>query len=137
MSDITKFPDLGSRLTQKIIKCAIEVHKELGPGLLESVYEHGLAYELEKENLKFERQKQIPIFYKGHQLKECFRADFIIEDKIILELKTVEALIPLHHAQILSYMKLTNLDLGLLLNFNAPLMKDGIKRVAWSERHKQ
>ncbi len=136
MSDIIQFPDLGGRLTQKIIKCAIEVHKELGPGLLESVYEHGLAYELEKSDLKFERQKEIPILYKGHRLKDCFRADFIVENQVILELKTVEKLIPLHHAQILSYIKLTKLDLGLLLNFNAPLMKDGIKRVAWSERDK-
>jgi GxxExxY protein len=133
MSDITNFPDLGARITQKIIKAGIEVHRELGPGLLESVYEICLEIEFKKAGLFYERQKKIPVYYKGYKLDHCFKADFIVENKVIIELKTVEALLPLHHAQLMSYMKMKGLELGLLMNFNSPLLKDGIKRIALSQ----
>jgi len=132
MTDVTKFPDLGSRLTQKVIGCAIEVHKHMGPGLLESIYEECLNIELKNAGLAFERQKNIPLIYNGENLGTAFRADFIVEDEVILELKAVEKTLPIHEAQLLSYMKLSQCQLGLLMNFNVTLMKDGIKRRALS-----
>lgn len=134
MSDITQFPDLGARLSHKIIESAIEVHKYFGPGLLESVYEEALAVEMKNNGLVFDKQKPINVTYNGHDLGVGFRADFIVEDQVILELKTVDKLLPLHEAQILTYMKLTKTQLGLLLNFNSPLMKDGVKRMALSQK---
>jgi GxxExxY protein len=132
MSDITQFPDLGARLTHKVIEAAIEVHKYFGPGLLESVYEEALAMEMKNLGLVFEKQKPINVFYNEHDLGLGFRADFIIENQVILELKTVEKIMPIHEAQLLSYMKLSNIQLGLLLNFQSTLMKQGIKRMALS-----
>ena len=134
MSDITNFPDLGSRINQQIIKAGIEVHKELGPGLLESIYETCLEIEFRKEGIQYERQKEIPVFYKGQKTSQSFKADFIVENKVIIELKTVETLLPLHHAQLMSYMKLSGIELGLLMNFNSPLLKNGIKRIALSHK---
>ena len=132
MSDITKFPDLGARLSQKIIGAGIEVHKYLGPGLLESIYEEALAIELKHAGLAFERQKSIPVEYKGIPIGNNFKADFIVEDKMIIELKSVEKVMPIHEAQLLTYMKLSNIELGLIMNFNTVLLKDGIKRMALS-----
>ena len=132
MSDITKFPDLGARLTHKIIAAAIEVHKYFGPGLLESLYEEALAIEMKNSGLSFEKQKPVNLVYHGENLGLAFRADFIVENQVIIELKAVEKLMPIHEAQLLSYMKLTNTTLGLLMNFNSVLMKDGIKRMALS-----
>ncbi len=133
MSDIMKFPDLGATLSKQIVGAAIEVHKHLGPGLLESIYEQCLEIELKRLGVGFERQKKIPVIYKGQAIGEGFRADFIVENKIIIELKAVEKIIPLHEAQLLSYMKLSKIPLGLIMNFNAVLLKDGIKRMALSQ----
>ncbi len=133
MSDVTKFPDLGARLTQQIIGSAIEVHKHMGPGLLESIYEECMAIQLKKDGLVFEKQKPIPLIYDGQMLGTAFRADFIVEDKVIIELKACEKLQPIHDAQLLSYMKLSGVSLGLLMNFNSVLLKDGIKRMALSQ----
>ncbi len=112
------------------INCGFNVHKELGPGLLESVYERCLIYELEKEGIFIEHQKIVPVNYKGIVMEMGFRTDLILDKKVIIELKTVEAINDLHYAQILSYLKLTNSKLGIILNFNVALFKFGIKRVA-------
>jgi len=115
-------------ITKVIIGCAIDVHKELGPGLLESAYEECLYYELQKAGLKVEKQKAIPVIYKEIKLDCGYRADLIIEDKIIIELKTVDEFNPVHEAQILTYLKFAEKKLGLLINFNVLRLKDGIKR---------
>lgn len=111
-----------------IIASAIEVHKHLGPGLLESAYEECLAYELEQRGLTIKRQEPIPVTYKAVQLECGYRIDLLVQDEIILELKAVDALLPVHTAQILTYMKFSKKKLGLLINFNVPLLKRGIKR---------
>jgi GxxExxY protein len=116
-------------LDHRVIGAAIEVHKRLGPGLLESVYEECLALELAHQGISFERQKPIPITYRGQQIAATYRLDFIVADELILELKAVEKLEPVHTAQVLTYLRLTNNKLGLLINFNIPVLKDGIKRI--------
>lgn len=118
-------------LTGKIIGCAIEVHKILGPGLLESAYEECLAYELRKAGLSFDRQSSLPIVYKDIKLDHGYRLDIVVEEEVIIELKAVEAITPVHQAQMLTYMKLSGLDLGLIINFNVKLLKDGIKRFVY------
>jgi GxxExxY protein len=115
-------------ITQKIIGSAITVHKELGPGLLESSYEACMAYELARLNLKIERQKGLPVIYRGIKLDCGYRIDFLVEDRVILELKAVEKLEPIHEAQVLSYLKLSKCEVGLLINFNVKLIKNGIRR---------
>ena len=115
-------------ITKVIIGCAIDVHKELGPGLLESAYEECLYYELQKTGLKVEKQKAIPVVYKEIKLDCGYRADLIVEDKIVIELKTVDEFNPVHEAQILTYLKFADKKLGLLINFNVLRLKDGIKR---------
>jgi len=117
-----------NNISKKIINAAIEVHKELGPGLLESVYEYCLLNELENNGLRAERQVQLPIFYKGCKLDKDFVIDILVENKIILELKSVEIVLPIHEFQLLTYLKLSGKKLGLLINFNVPLLKDGIRR---------
>ena len=117
-------------LTHTIIGCAMEVHKMLGPGLLESAYEECLAFELVSSGLQIERQKQVPIIFKEVRLECGYRLDILVEDVIIIELKTVEAINRVHEAQILTYMKLASKPIGLLINFHVPLLKDGIKRYA-------
>ena len=117
-----------NEISERIIGAAIEVHKFLGPGLLESAYEECLAYEFSLRNLRFERQKQVPLKYKEIKLECGYRIDFLVEDKIIVELKAIEEILPIHEAQLLSYLKLTGCKLGLLLNFNVPVMKVGIHR---------
>ena len=107
---------------------SIEVHKQLGPGLLESAYQECLYYELINEGLKVEKEKALPIVYKEIKLDHGYRIDLLIENKVVIELKTVEFLTDVHTAQILTYMKLGNYRLGLLLNFNVKLLKEGIKR---------
>jgi GxxExxY protein len=119
---------LFENLTKIIIGCAIDVHKELGLGLLESAYEECLYYELIKSGLKIERQKAIPIIYKDIKLDCGYRADLIVDEKVLIELKTVEAFNPVHEAQILTYLKFAEKKLGLLMNFNVLRLKDGIKR---------
>jgi len=117
-----------NEITGKIIGCAIEVHKYLGPGLLESAYEECLFYELQNAGLKVERQKSVPIIYKEIKLDCGYRIDLLVENQIIIELKTVDILAPVHEAQILTYMKFANKNLGLLINFNVTILKNGIKR---------
>ena len=114
-----------------VIDAAIEVHRELGPGLLESVYEEALWYELAiLRGLHVRRQRPVPAVYKGRVLKKTFRADLIVEKKVIVELKSVEYVIPTYYKILLTYLRLTKKKLGLLLNFNEELMKNGIRRVA-------
>jgi GxxExxY protein len=115
--------------SSKIAGAAIEVHKQLAPGLLESVYERALAYEFVQRTIPFERQKPVPVMYKGVALDCDFRLDFLVGGIVIVELKAVALLMPIHKAQVLTYLKLTNLKLGMLLNFNVILMRDGIQRV--------
>jgi GxxExxY protein len=119
-----EFDDLSKRL----IGCAIEVHKALGPGLLESAYEQCLAHELMLTGLVFEIQKPLPIQYKGIKLDCGYRLDFVIENQLVVELKSVQQLQKIHEAQILTYMKLAGLNTGLLINFNELRLKNGIKR---------
>lgn len=115
-------------LSYEIIGCAYEVHRTLGAGLLESTYEMCLCYELEKAGIAFERQKELPVNYKGITLNCGYRIDILVEKQIIIELKSVEALLPVHTAQIMTYMKLSNHSLGLLINFNTTNLQNGIKR---------
>jgi len=112
-----------------IVDCAIKIHKELGPGLLESVYQAALAYELRKKGLEVSAEHPIPVIYEEVKLEVGFRADLIVEKKIIVEVKSIEAIAPVHGKQLLTYLRLSGKRLGLLLNFNVVLMKDGIKRV--------
>jgi GxxExxY protein len=115
-------------ITGKVIQCAIEVHRILGPGLLESVYEKCLAYELAKTGMTIETQKELPMLYKDVQIDCGFRLDIVVEKTVILEIKAVEKMLPIHEAQILTYMKLTGIKTGLLINFNVRLLKEGLKR---------
>ncbi len=121
--------DLINRVTDKIIGCAIEVHRGLGPGLLESAYEECLCFELSQNGLSFERQVSLPVTYKGVELDCGYRMDIVVEDLVIIEVKAVEKLIPIHDAQLLSYLKLYEKKVGLLLNFHVPVLKKGLKRV--------
>jgi len=116
--------------TQRIIGAAIEVHRVLGPGLLESAYEECLAWEMVQNGLMVKRQICIPVRYKDLRLEEGYRVDMLVNEVVIVELKCVEAFLPLHTAQVLTYLKMTGLQLGLLLNFKVDLMRKGIKRVA-------
>ena len=118
-----------NRLSSNIIGAAIEVHKTLGPGLLESVYEQGICHEMSLRRLSFERQKPLPVIYKGIKLDCGYRLDVVVEREIILELKSCEKIEPIHRAQLLTYLKLSGLNLGLLLNFNVTVMRDGIVRI--------
>jgi GxxExxY protein len=115
-------------LSGKVIGCAIEVHKNLRPGLLESAYEHCLSHELTAQGLRHEAQKELPIEYKGLKLDSGYRIDLIVENGVIVELKSVEKVLPIHEAQLLTYMKLARISVGLLINFNVTKLKNGIKR---------
>jgi GxxExxY protein len=116
-------------ISEKIIGAAIRVHRELGPGLLESAYEACLFFELNSQGLNVQRQKALPVVYRDVHLDCGYRIDLIVADKIIIELKAVEALTPIHKAQLLSYLKLSGCHLGLLINFNVKLLKSGIHRI--------
>ena len=116
-------------LSHRVLGLCLDVHRELGPGLLESAYEEALAYELAEAGLTFERQRQMPLHYKTVRLNCGYRLDFLIENQLILELKAVNQLLPVHHAQLLTYLKLDRRSLGLLINWNVPVLKDGIRRV--------
>ncbi|RYX84628.1 GxxExxY protein [bacterium] len=113
-----------------IVDAAIEVHRELGPGLLESTYEECLCYELGVRRLQFERQVELPVRYNAVQLDCGYRMDIVVECLVLIELKSVDSLAPIHTAQTLTYLRLSHLPLGLLINFNVPLMKEGIRRLA-------
>ena len=119
---------LDNEITQQIIGAAIEVHRQLGPGLLESAYEECLCHELQIRRLNFERQKPIPLVYKDAKLDCGYRLDLLVEGRIVVELKSVDGLGPIHEAIVLTYLKLSGHRLGLLINFNVTLLKDGIKR---------
>jgi len=119
---------LDNDITQRIIGAAIEVHRQLGPGLLESAYEECLCHELPIRKLNFERQKPIPLVYKDAKLDCGYRLDLLVEGRIVVELKPVDGLGPIHEAIVLTYLKLSGHHLGLLINFNVTLLKDGIKR---------
>ncbi|ASB51011.1 GxxExxY protein [Alkalitalea saponilacus] len=115
-------------ITEKIIHCALEVHRTLGPGLLESAYEECLCYELQNAGLQVARQCPVPISYKAIKLECGYRIDLLVEDKVVVELKVVEELHEVHEAQILTYMRFAEKKVGLLINFNVKLLKHGIKR---------
>jgi len=115
-------------LSNRVIGCAIEVHRELGPGLLESTYEQCLAHELSRAEIPFKLQAELPVRYKGQLLNCGYRVDLFVDDKIIVELKSVDRLTAVHEAQLLTYMKLANVGIGLLINFNVVLLRDGLNR---------
>ncbi|MCX7025273.1 MAG: GxxExxY protein [Spirochaetes bacterium] len=116
-------------VVQIVIDTALELHRGLGPGLLESVYEAILARMLEQRGLRVERQKAVPVRFRDIELDECFRLDLFVDDQLIVELKSVENIHPVHPKQVLTYLRLMDLSLGLLINFGAPLLKDGLRRV--------
>ena len=116
-------------LAGQVFKAALEVHKTLGPGLLESVYEFSLIKELQMRGISLRAQTKVPLFYKGHDTTKEFFIDILIENEIIVELKAVEDIAPVHKAQLLSYLKLADKKMGFLINFNVPLLKDGFKRM--------
>jgi len=118
-----------NELSKIVFDCALKVHQTLGPGLLESAYEECLFFELKKTGLRIEKQKPLPLIYEEIKLEIGYRLDIIVENKLILEIKSVDALNEIHFAQLLTYLKLTDCKLGLLLNFNVILIKNGIKRV--------
>jgi GxxExxY protein len=118
-----------NELSKIIVNCCFKIHTSLGPGLLESVYEELLAHELHKADLNFTRQQGIPVIYEGIKMDLGFRSDIIIESKVIIEIKSIETIAPVHQKQLLTYLKLTGLKLGLLINFNEALIKDGIQRI--------
>ena len=120
---------INDPLTERIIGLAIEIHKALGPGLLESVYEECLCYELREADIEFQRQLALPIIYKSVALKGGYRLDIVAEQKVILEIKAVEGLLPVHQAQVLTYLKLSKFGTGLLMNFNSAVLKDGLRRL--------
>src|SRR5271169_2799446 len=122
-------PQDSDPLTKRIIGFAIEVHRQLGPGLLESAYEECLCFELTQAAIAFRRQVPLPVIYKSVRLDCGYRMDIVIEDKVIVELKTVERLMPVHEAQMLTYLKLSGIRTGLLLNFNSAVLKDGMRRL--------
>jgi len=118
-----------NEISKVIFDCSLRVHKNLGPGLLESAYEECLYYELKKTNLKVEKQKALPLIYEEVKLDIGYRLDIIVENKVVIEVKAVESLNEVHLAQVLTYLKLTECKLGMLINFNVTLIKNGIKRV--------
>lgn len=119
-----------NQLTEQIIGSAIEVHRELGPGLLESAYQRALAHELRLRNISFEEQKLCPIRYKDLIIEDAYRLDFLVNKLVVVELKTVDALADVHEAQVLTYLRFTGCRLGLLLNFNATILTKGLRRLA-------
>jgi GxxExxY protein len=117
-----------NQITEKVIGCAIEVHKNLGPGLLESIYEGALCCELDINKINFKKQVVLPIIYKGVTLGD-YRLDLLVENEVIVELKVADRIEPVHEAQLLTYLKITGKRLGLIINFNVPILKNGIKRI--------
>ncbi len=119
-----------NELAKLIVDLCFRIHVQYGPGLFESVYEEIFSYEWKKNNIAFQRQQSIPLIHEEIKLETAFKADFIIDNKVIIELKSVESLAPVHYKQVQTYLKLTDLRLGLLINFNEALIKDGIHRIA-------
>jgi GxxExxY protein len=120
---------LADKLSNKVIGLAIEVHRALGPGLLESAYRQCLEYELAKHGIRFTSEQPIPVKYKETMIGCAFRADIVVENSVILELKAADKILPIHEAQLITYLRLTGLRLGLIINFNTKLLKNGIKRI--------
>ena len=118
----------GRDLTERIIGCAMEVHRALGPGLLENVYEECLCYELKQQHLPHDKQVPLPVIYKGVALDCGYRMDIVVAQTVVVELKTVDHILPVHEAQLLTYLKLSKLHIGLLLNFHTAVLRDGIRR---------
>ena len=129
VSSVVNIPMTDNELTHEIIGAAIEVHKNLGPGLLESTYEECLCHELSQRGIPFERQKPVSVVYKGVKLDCGYRLDLLVSDRVILELKSVEALAPIHDSIMITYLKLSEHRIGLLMNFNVQILKEGIKRL--------
>jgi GxxExxY protein len=129
MGTFEPIPDEIEKIATVVVDAAFKVHKVLGPGLLESVYEECLAYELKKRGIKVERQISLPIVYEDMRLDAGLRLDMLVDGKMILEIKSVEKMNPIYEAQVLTYLKLSGLRLGLLINFNVPAIKYGIKRI--------
>jgi GxxExxY protein len=121
------------RLTGQVIGAAITVHRKLGPGLLESAYEQCLGFELEWQGIEYRRHVPLPLEYRGHRLDCGYRIDFLVQNELIIELKSVEAILPIHEAQVLTYFRLMRCPLALLLNFNTVLLKHGVRRFALSD----
>jgi len=122
-------PEERDSLTEKVIGAAIEVHRELGPGLLESIYQSCMELELSMQGIEFRRKVPVPVIYKGQRVQADLEIDLLIPNRLVIELKAVESILPVHKAQIITYLKLTKIRVGLLLNFNVPLLKDGIHRI--------
>ncbi|MGC8787819.1 MAG: GxxExxY protein [Anaerolineae bacterium] len=118
-----------NHITESIIKSAIAVHKALGPGLLESAYEACLAFELVQQGFKFEAQKALPVLYRGVKLDCAYRIDLLVEEAVVVEIKAIDHLAPIHEAQLLSYLKLSGYKVGLLINFNVKVLRNGIRRM--------
>jgi GxxExxY protein len=116
-------------ITKAVIGACIDIHRQLGPGLLESAYEECLCFELSQAKIAFARQVPLPVAYKGVQLDCGYRMDLVVAESVVIELKTVESLMPIHEAQLLTYLKLSGLQVGLLINFNVPVLKQGVKRI--------
>jgi len=124
-----RVPSEAEKAAATVVDAALEVHATLGPGLLESAYEHALAFELESRGCAVRRQAPLPVTYKGVKLDAGYRIDLLVDEAVILEIKSVDALGPIHQAQLLTYLKLSRCRLGFLMNFNVPLMKQGLKRM--------
>jgi GxxExxY protein len=120
-----------SEITHAIIGAAIEIHRKLGPGLLEAVYEECLAKEFDLRHIGYERQKPIPLIYKDLKLECGYRLDFLVANRVVVELKSIETIAPIHESVMLTYLRLSETPLGLLINFNVPILKDGIRRYVW------
>ena len=127
---IKPIPEKTDTIAEQIVDASFRVHKTLGPGLLENIYEVCLVHELRKRDLNVERQVSLPVVYDNIELDAGLRLDLVVNSAVIVELKAVECVVPVHHAQVLTYLKLTGHRLGLLINFNVPLIKDGIARIA-------
>jgi GxxExxY protein len=118
----------NTETTERILRCALEVHRCLGPGLFETTYETALCIEMAASGVRFERQVRVPLFYRGELIAE-HRIDLVVEDEVVVEIKSVERLAPIHWAQVLTYLRVKSLKVGLILNFNSPTMREGIRRV--------
>lgn len=116
------------KVTEQIIGAAIEVHRALGPGLLESAYQACMGFELEARGVPFRREVELPVVFKGHRLNCGYRLDFVVHERVVVELKCVEKIVPVHEAQLLTYLRLSAMHTGLLINFNVPVLKNGIVR---------
>lgn len=124
-------------LTERVIRCAVEVHRTLGPGLLESIYRECLLFELSSNRLRAECEKRIPVIYKGRRVSDSLRLDVLVEDRVVVEVKAVDALHPVHLAQVITYLKLTGHPAGLLLNFNAVTLRAGLRRLDHPDRYRK